>query len=136
MAADACTAVQQGGPSHEVVLMLAGPKLRQEQRFHFMEVELNQLDMQAGEVHGLLGQRALQTAAVEDPDPGASASRRVGVGATGAAALMEAALRFGTQGEGAIEGVVGDYRRVALDAHGGGRFALFGWCRGGGENAK
>ena len=45
------------------------------------------------------------------------------------------ARRFGDQGEGAIEGVVGDYRRVALDEHGGARFALFGWCRGGGEDA-
>ena len=65
-------------------------------------------------MHGLLGQRALETAAIEGPDPGTSASRRVGVGATGTAALMEAARRFGAQGEGAIEGVAGDYRRVAL----------------------
>ena len=128
-AAAACMAAQQGGASHEVVLMLDGPKLRQEQRFHFMEVELNQLDMQAGEVHGLLGQRALQTAAIEGADPGNSAWRRVGVVTTGAAELMEAARRFGAQGEGAIEGVVGDYRRVALDEHGGARFAPFGWCR-------
>ena len=42
---------------------------------------------------------------------------------------MEAARRFGTQGEGAIEGEVGDYRRVKLDAHGGARFARFDWCR-------
>ena len=99
-----------------------------------MEVELNQLDASGR------GARAARAARVadscgRDPDPGASASRRVGVGATEAAALMEAALRFGTQGEGAIEGVVGDHRRVALDAHAA-RFALFGWCRGGGENAK
>ena len=134
-AAVACTATLQGGETHEVVLMLAGPKLRREQRFHFMEVELHRLDMQAGEIHGLLGQRALETATAEGPDLGASASRRAGVGATGAAALMEAARRFGSQGEGAIEGVVGDYRRVALDAHGGERFARFRWCHGGDESS-
>ena len=92
-AAAACTATLQGGETYEVVLMLAGPKL---QRFHFMEVELHRLDMQAGEIHGLLGQRALETATAEGPDLGASASRRAGVGATGAAALMEAARRFGS----------------------------------------
>ena len=127
----ACWDALEGDASHETLLLLAGPKLRREQRFHFMEVELTGLDMRADEVHGLLGQRALQTSVVDGADSGASTSRLASVGASGAFALMEAARRFGAQGEGAIEGVHTDYTRVALDMHGGARFARFSECRGG-----
>ena len=125
-AAAACTAALHGDTSREVVLMLAGPKLRPEQRFHFMEVGVERLNLQAGEVHGLLGQRALATGAVKGDGVGGAPLGQAGAGAASAAALMEAARRFGPQGEGAIEGVFTDYLRVALDAHGGARGRLGG----------
>ena len=136
-AAAACTAVQQasrgGGGSgddaqaasgQEWLLLLLGPTLRPEQRFHFMEVELPQLDAPEGAAHGLLGQRALLR-----PDPllAPETTAAVGVTARGTATHVE----FGAQGEGAIEGVYTDYLVAGLDDHvGGGRYSRFSNCGG------
>ena len=71
----------------------------------------------------------MATATVEAGRVGAPPSSLAGAGAVGAQ-LIEAARRFGPQGEGAIEGVHTDYTRVALDVHAGAQFARFEGCRG------
>jgi hypothetical protein len=149
----ACAAVRLGEhpQQQEALLMLVGPRLRAEQRFHFMEVAMQQLELKQSQVHGLLGQRALRT----EPTAAASAKTHlaaVGAGGVypseqrgpikldggvvvanhpdvaGAALLTEAATRFGPQGEGAIEGVFTDYVATALEDHVGGKFGRFAGC--------
>ena len=96
-----------------------------------MEVELPRLALQQPHVHGLLGQRALRRR-----DEGAAARRgghngsiTPGAGGGGASAREAAAARFGSQGEGAIEGVYTEYIVGALGEHGGTRFNRFSHCR-------
>jgi len=131
LAAAACARVMRGEASQEEMLMLVGPRLRTDQRFHFMEVELRRLALQQPHVHGLLGQRALRRR-----DEGAAARRgghngsiTPGAGGGGASAREAAAARFGSQGEGAIEGVYTEYIVGALGEHGGTRFNRFSHCR-------
>ena len=101
-------------------MLLAGPKLKPENRFHFTQVELPKLDLQPGEVHGLLGQRALRR-------PRGAPVQLAGAGTSSAAALA-AAARFGPQGEGAIVGKYTDYAVGALGEHDGSRFTRFWHC--------
>jgi hypothetical protein len=59
---------------------------------------------------------------VEDAPPGGSPARaggkvRVGVGASGQNTMVEAAARFGSQGEGAIDGIYTEYVCAALHEH-------------------
>ena len=178
LAAAACARVMRGEASQEEMLMLVGPRLRTDQRFHvrhaaartlaqlnsalpppththpphshtplrshtptpltphplgpqFMEVELPRLALQQPHVHGLLGQRALRRR-----DEGAAARRgghngsiTPGAGGGGASAREAAAARFGSQGEGAIEGVYTEYIVGALGEHGSTRFNRFSHCR-------
>ena len=121
-AATACAAVQRGHGGSEALMMLAGPKLKPENRFHFTQVQLPKLALNPTAVHGLLGQRALRL-----PSSGAGA-QLAGAGEHGPAEVGTAA-GYGSQGEGAIDGVYTDYVVGALGEHGTGRFAKFGPCR-------
>ena len=93
-----------------------------------MEVELPRLALQQPLVHGLLGQRALlrrdEAAALGAGDR----SITPGAGGGGVSAREAAAARFGSQGEGAIEGVYTEYIVGALGEHGGTRFSRFSHC--------
>ena len=107
------------------------PTPQQQRRFHFVGVELTNVSDAPSEVHGLLGQRAAATSV--DDEGSASAGGR------GQGDIAAATAAFGPQGEGAIEGVYGEYAVEALSAHprrGGlsrhGRFA----CDGGGEEER
>ena len=102
-------------------MLLSGPKLKPENRFHFTQVQLPKLALPPAAVHGLLGQRALR-----QPPSGAPA-QPAGAGARSAAELG-AAAGFGPQGEGAIEGVYTDYAVGALGEHDGSRFTRFWHC--------
>ena len=53
---------------------------------------------------------------VEDAPPGGG-KMRVGVGASGQNTMVEAVARFGSQGEGAIDGVYTEYVCAALHEH-------------------
>jgi len=164
-AAAACAAVQRASlrgtanegnadmpamGTQEALLLLLGPKLQLEQRFHFMQVELPRLDLPNGSAHGLLGQRALLRPGAEHDESGDTAAlaavdmpalhedklagvrssqdqrltANVGVGVAAHGKATDVA--FGTQGEGAIEGVYTDYEVERLDDHiGTGRFKRF-----------
>ena len=113
-ASAACEAARQGRSAPETLLLLVAARLPPEQRFHFMELEFSpRRELLQSELHGLLGQRALGTAAA-------------GVTARGA---IDLETGFGSQGEGAIEGVYTDYIMGALGEHGGTRFTMnFGHC--------
>jgi len=126
----------------EWVMILSLPQLQQgqvhptptsqhERRFHFVGVELTNVSDAPSEVHGLLGQRAAATSV--DDEGSASAGGR------GQGDIVAATAAFGPQGEGAIEGVYGEYAVETLSAHpkrGGlsrhGRFA----CDGSGEEER
>ena len=129
-AADPSRAPRHGRATPDELLLLAGPRLRPEQRFFFMQIELPHLDagLVQGDAHGLLGQRAL-LAPRNDAGPMEGAARRVTVGNRGGVEKLREAREFGKQGEGAIEGVYTDYLRHALNDHVGGRFTRFdGTC--------
>lgn len=141
IAAASCARGLQGEASSEELLLLVGPKLRAEQRFHFMEVELPRLALQQPHVHGLLGQRALlphgemHDGSADDRPPNrthASGSRSTpGAGGRGAGVREAASAKFGTQGEGAIDGVYTEYIVDALGQHTGMRFNRFSHCDAG-----
>ena len=117
-----CKALSRGEPlvnATAIVHALTGLTLRPEHRWHFMQVELSRLKLKHGELHGLLGHRALL------PGPTTPSTVRVGVGVDGAAALPAFGPAFGPQGEGAIEGHYTDYERPRLHEHGGLRFGRF-----------
>ena len=102
-----------------MVHTLTGLTLRPEHRWHFMQIGLSRLKLKHGELHGLLGHRALL------PGPTTSSTVRVGVGVDGAAAPAAFGPAFGPQGEGVIEGHYTDYERPRLHEHGGLRFGRF-----------
>ena len=117
-----CKALSRGEPlvnATAIVHALTGLTLRPEHRWHFTQVELSRLKLKHGELHGLLGHRALL------PGPTTPSTVRVGVGVDGAAALPAFGPAFGPQGEGAIEGHYTDYERPRLHEHGGLRFGRF-----------
>ena len=111
--------ISGGASTQETLLLLAGPRLRSEQRFHFMDIALTRLEFAQSQVHGLLGQRALLK--------GANATKAVTASAS-LAGRVEAEQMFGPQGEGAIEGEYSEYIMGTLGEHGGGRFTRFLHC--------
>ena len=82
---------------------------------------------QGSGLHGLLGQRVLLRPQSDATLTAAERLIEVGVSATGAASKVPGTA-FGPQGEGAIEGVVGDYITAGLHAHGGFRFSRWQGC--------
>ena len=147
-----------------VLILLSATALRAEQRFHFMQVDMPIIDYKQADVHGLLGQRAVQPAPVDEAaaarahsaqraaaaeaarrrqfaevepvarmglhtraraDASTSGARedddtndpylRAAVSATGL--QLQAAQRFGAQGEGAIAGRWFEYRVSDLGEH-------------------
>ena len=112
-----------------MVHTLTGLTLRPEHRWHFMQIGLSRLKLKHGELHGLLGHRALL------PGPTTSSTVRVGVGVDGAAAPAAFGPAFGPQGEGVIEGHYTDYERPRLHEHGGLRFGRF-VCGAGGNTSS
>ena len=93
----ACTTLSRGEPlanRSAMTHLLTGLTLRPENRWHFMEVELSGLKLKHGELHGLLGHRALL------PGPTTPSTVRVGVGVDGAGAPAAFGPAFGPQGRG------------------------------------
>ena len=102
------------------------------------------LELQQPHVHGLLGQRALrrrdemQDGSADDQPlnaPYLRGSRLTpSIGSRGAGVREAASAKFGTQGEGAIEGVYTEYIVGALGQHTGTRFNRFSNCDASGQD--
>jgi hypothetical protein len=119
-----------------MVHTLTGLTLRPEHRWHFMQVGLPRLELKPlnselclelkhGDLHGLLGHRALLPGPTTTPS-----TVRVGVGVDGAAAPRAFGPAFGPQGEGGrSKGTWALHRlreeRPRLHEHGGRRFGRF-----------
>ena len=87
--------------------------------FHYTNVRVEGASLPQAEVHGLLGQRAIEPR--DHPQPAA----------LGVEVSSSGEVSFGKQGEGAIEGSWEEYRVPRLEAHDGAfRYARFGCERG------
>jgi len=135
-ASAACDRLSTGGHALDdaarLSLLLRSAMDAPVRRFYFMELGVASLGgmAQQAELHGLLGQRALLAAPAAEmlaptraDEPTAIA---VGVGARGGTHALVGG--FGSQGEGAIEGVYTDYEIGGLHEHGGFRFSRWQIC--------
>ena len=91
-------------------------------KFYFSELSVTRLDTAATDLHGLLGQRA-HAHSTQDGSEGSSPGVNITVSARG-----QTSSRFGSQGEGAIEGSYRDYETPGLDKHGHSKFSLWRGC--------
>ena len=113
----------------ELVLLLVARTLPPARRFFFMQLDLQHIALSQPELHGLLGQRAVEPPAVLSSHAGlaelararaslgSSSGQARGGGSQDAANLRLARQLFGPQGEGAIEGRSEEYDVGSLDAH-------------------
>ena len=110
-AAEACAQLSAGvAPAarrEEWTMLLSLPRLRTDQRFFFVGLDVSRVADAQSQVHGLLGQRAVVGGGVQDRQASVIGHR----GAT--------TPGFGPQGEGAIEGSYLDYAVALLEQHDG-----------------
>ena len=163
MAKKACTALLQGlapkSKKHEWLLMLLMPTLPREQQFFFTHIETPYIRYLQRQVHGLMGQRAVEPAFTWPIDPGARAaaasrdalftdrSPTASIGenddpqrsvrhdpatevGVGQTAASIVAERFGPQGEGAIIGHYSDYMVSSISEHDRFKYSRFACAAG------